>query len=416
MIIEAGLKLKQIEALWDKAQEGLIPQSEFFAILNQGGATALLAELIKRDVLSLSKPARSEMKFELMANQAYHTSNSLFFTSSHSTPPSVDIKRWRLSIEGDGVANPFAINYGDLLKLPYTTVTRYLECAGNGRAFYASLLNKKAEGLQWHFGGYGIAEWSGVPLAELLKRAKIRDNAVDVMPIGLDSPPGERPMPVAKAVEEDTLLAYIMNGKVLPLDHGFPLRTIVPGWIGAASIKWVSKILVSTQPIHVTNNTTSHVLIGPDYPPQPPAQGHVITSQVMKSACCLPWPATLQAGHQKIVGYAWSPFGKIARVDISMDGGKTFQPATLVGPNIERAGTRWEFHFHPEPGNISIIPRATDDAGNTQYDISEQKWNRLGYLFGAMVPHPLTIVARSGSPEEACADYSLLFPQISGCC
>lgn len=416
MIITAGLKLKQIEALWQAAQEALISQEEFFSILNQGGPTALLAECINRGPSTASKPPQAEMNFELMRNQKYYTSNSLFFTSSHGSIPSVDIKSWTLSIEGDGVEHPFSLNYDELMKLPYTTVTRYIECATNGSAFFASLLNKKTDGPQWHFGGYGIADWTGVPLAEILKLARIRDNAVDVMPVGLDGLAGARPMPVAKALEEDTLLAYIMNGKVLPVDHGFPLRAVVPGWIGAANIKWVSKIMVSTQPIQVMNNTDRYVLIGPDYPPQPPTRGPALTTQLVKSACCLPWPATLKAGHQEIVGYAWSPFGKIAKVEVSIDDGKTFQAAALVGPNIERAGTRWEICLDARLGNITITPRATDDKGNTQYDVSQQKWNRLGYLFGAMVPHPVTVVADSGTNTKVQADYSLFYPQISGCC
>jgi sulfane dehydrogenase subunit SoxC len=91
------------------------------------------------------------------------------------------------------------------------------------------------------------------------------------------------------------------------------------------------------------------------------------------------------------VGYAWSPFGKISEVDVSIDGGKTFTPATLTGPNIERAGSRWTLSFNAAPGSMTITPRATDDAGNVQYDVSQQKWNQLGYIFGAMVPHPVTV-------------------------
>ena len=411
----SGLKRRQVNALWEKAQEALIPQSEFFATINQGGATALLGKYLEKGVLALSKPARAEMSFELMANQEYCTSNSLFFTFSHGSPPLVDIRNWILTIEGDGVENPLSMNYDDLLKLPSTTVTRYLECAGNGRAFYAELLHKKAEGQQWRFGGYGIAEWTGVQFRELLKLAKIRDNAIDIMPVGLDSPSGERPMPMAKAMEEDTILAYIMNGSILPPDHGFPLRAIVPGWIGAASIKWVSRIVISTQPIQVVDNTDKYVLIGPDYPPQPPAKGSILTTQLVKSACCLPWPATLHQGRQKIVGYAWSPFGTIAKVEVSINGGKTFHLAALTGHNIERAGTRWEFSFDATPGVITITPRATDDKGNTQYEIARQKWNQLGYLFGAMVPHPVTVSAHCCA-EDTHPDYSLVIPPTSGCC
>ena len=101
----------------------------------------------------------------------------------------------------------------------------------------------------------------------------------------------------------------------------------------------------------------------------------------------------MKAGQQKVVGYAWSPDGKIASVDVSLDGGSTFQPAKLVGPNVERAGSRWEFSFMANPGNMTITPRATDDKGNIQYPASQQKWNQMGYLFGAIVPHPVTVSA-----------------------
>jgi sulfane dehydrogenase subunit SoxC len=410
-----GLKRWQVNALLHLNQEALISQSELIDMLGNGGAIEVLEKFKERGVLKSSKPLRAEMKFELMAMQDYFTNNDLFFTYSRSPVPVVDLKTWKLSIEGDGVARPLSLNYNELLRLPYTTVTRYLECAGNGRIFYDLLLNKKADGEQWRFGGYGIADWTGVQLAEVLKLAGIKDNAVDVMPVGGDSSLWQRPFPVVKAMEPDTILAYIMNSKILPPDHGFPLRAILPGWVGAASIKWVNKIIVSTRPIHVAGNTNSYVLIGQDYAPQPPAKGPVITTQLVKSACCLPWPAALHAGHQKVVGYAWSPFGSIAKVEISIDGGKVFKPATLVGPNIERAGTRWEFHFDAVPGEMTIITKATDDQGNTQYPLAEQKWNKFGYLFGAMVPHPVTVTAHCCAHEEH-ADYSLVIPDGPGCC
>ena len=276
--------------------------------------------------------------------------------------------------------------------MPATTVTRYVECAGNGRSFFASLLNNTAQGGQWHLGAYGVADWTGVKLSTLLNRAGLKSNAVDVMPVGLDSTSVQRPMPVDKAMQDDTLLVYMMNGDLLPIDHGFPARVITPGWVGVNNIKWVGKITVSTQPLYVDKNTTSYVLIGPDYAAQGPALGPAVTAQVMKSAICLPFPATLSAGAQKIVGYAWSPNGKISAVDVSLDGGKTFQSANLVGPNIEKAGSRWEYSFTAQTGSMTITPRATDDKNNVQYDISKQKWNQMGYLFGAMVPHPVTVM------------------------
>ncbi len=289
------------------------------------------------------------------------------------------------------MATPLTLTYDDLLKLPTKTVTRYVECAGNGRSFYASLLNNPAQGGQWHLGGYGIAEWMGVSLSEILSRAGIKSSAVDVMPIGLDSTQVRRPMSVAKAMADDTILAYMMNGDILPIDNGFPARVLTPGWVGVANIKWVNKINVSTTPQYSDWNTKLYILVGPDYQPQPPADGPILNTQTMKSALCLPFPATLKAGSQKVVGYAWSPSGKIAKVDVSLDGGSTFQPAMLTEPNIERAGSRWEFSLNAQPGNMAITPRATDDQGNVQYPVSQQKWNQQGYIFGAMVPHPVTV-------------------------
>ncbi len=434
---------EQIEPLWTEAKSSGISRRRFFVLLASGGAAAVLAACTGKiaptptptlaptltptatptpvpsptpvssptsQLPSPTTPAprpinkpipeqyflplgtNAEMRFELMANRGYAVPNSFFFVRGHSFTPFIDIKTWKLRIEGDGVDKPVDITYNDLLKLPSKTITRFVECAGNGRSFFDTLLKKPAQGGQWRLGAYGVAEWTGVPLSEILGRAGIKKTAVDVMPTGLDSLSIERPISVAKAMEDDTIVAYLMNGEILPLDHGFPARLITPGWVGIANIKWVGKITVSEKPIFVDKNTNSYVFIGPDYQPQLPAKGPILTTQVMKSALALPWPASLNAGPQKIAGYAWSPSGKIARVEISFDGSKTYQDAKLTGPNIERAGSRWEFSFNAVPGDITITPRATDEKGNLQYDVSQQKWNEQGYLFGAIAPHPVKII------------------------
>ncbi|MBI2851903.1 MAG: sulfite oxidase [Chloroflexi bacterium] len=409
------LRDRQADRLWDRARASGMSRRVFLALLASGGAAAVLAACARVVPEPSAGPApapapssrpihkpvpenyfiplgtNAEMRFEVMADQTYIIPNSYFFVRSHTSAPLIDAKTWRLRIEGDGVQRPLELTYDDLLKMPSRTVTRFIECAGNGRSFFATLLDRPAEGGQWKLGAYGVAGWTGVPLRELLKRAGIKQTAVDVMPTGLDSTAVERPMPVARAMEEDTIVAYMMNGEILPPDHGFPVRVIVPGWVGINSIKWVGKITVSEERIYVEKNTTNYVLIGPDYAPEGPAKGPPVTTQTVKSACALPWPAALKAGPQKITGYAWSAFGKIARVEVSIDGGGSFQDAVLVGPNVERAGSRWEFSFNAGPGPMTIIPRAIDDEGNSQYDVSAQKWNQLGYLFGATVPHPVNV-------------------------
>ena len=117
-----------------------------------------------------------------------------------------------MKIEGPGVQGTKEFSYDEVLSMPSVSVIRYVECAGNGRSFFAAAYGKKADGTQWKLGGIGVAEWTGVPLTEVLDRAGIKKSARDVMPEGLDDLKVRRPMPVAKALEADTLLVYAMNG------------------------------------------------------------------------------------------------------------------------------------------------------------------------------------------------------------
>lgn len=344
--------------------------------------------------------ANYETRLEQIIDRGYQTPNSLFYVRSHESTPFVDIAQWRLVVKGDGIAKPLELTYDDILALPSVKVVRYLECAGNGRSFYDSQMKNPAQGGQWHFGAYGVAEWTGVPLSEILNRAGIKKSAVQVMATGLDAPRVERPIPVDKAMEDDVILAYMMNGDLLPRDHGFPVRTVVPGWVGVNNIKWVGSITVSEKPLWVDKNTNSYVLIGPGYtPPQnSPAKGPPVNEQVMKSAVALPWPAYLKPGKQTIEGMAWSPNGKITKVEVSLDGGKTWETAKLGTPNTEKAGVHWTFDADLKAGQMTITPRATDDQGNVQYDVSKQKWNQQGYVYGAYVPHPVTVTQNLPTP------------------
>ena len=149
------------------------------------------------------------------------------------------------------------LSYDQLSRLETREITAAIECAGNGRRFFADQQGTPAPGTQWRLGAIGLARWRGVPLSAVLERAGVRPDAVDVMPEGLDnrvSADGadqghvRRPLPIAKALD-DALLAFEMNGEELPPDHGFPARIVVPGWIGVASIKWVGSIEVSSTPL-----------------------------------------------------------------------------------------------------------------------------------------------------------------------
>jgi DMSO/TMAO reductase YedYZ molybdopterin-dependent catalytic subunit len=199
------------------------------------------------------------MRWEAMAGQGYLTPAERFFVRNHTSTALVDAASWRLKVFGSGLRHPEGIEFSlrDLRRLPSVTRTAFIECAGNGRSFFASQQGTPATGSQWKLNAVGVARWRGVPLREVLERARITRRAVDVMPQGLDATVVSsgvdqghvrRPLPVAKALD-DALLAYEMNGRPLPPDHGFPVRLVVPGWVGIASIKWLGQIEVSDQPL-----------------------------------------------------------------------------------------------------------------------------------------------------------------------
>lgn len=331
--------------------------------------------------------ATAETRLEGLPAGQLITPTSQFFVRNHSPTPRIDASTWALEIRGEALERPYRLSYAELMALPTVEITRCIACAGNGRAFFGELLGFEAEGDPWRLGAYGVARWTGVPLAMLLARAGVRAEAGWVMPVGLDAESFARPLPLAKAMQDDTIVAHTMNGEPLAPDHGFPARVVASGWIGAASVKWVGALEVSLQQPQVKANTTSYVLLGPEHP-QPPVP---LTTGVVQSAVALPWPATLAAGRQTVAGLAWSPFAKIARVEVSVDGGRSFHAARLVGENIAAAGVRWEFDLEAVPGDMSITPRAIDELGHGQPELAAQKWNQKGYLFAAPVPHPLRV-------------------------
>ncbi|GGK66528.1 sulfite oxidase [Sphaerisporangium melleum] len=339
----------------------------------------------------------AEMRWEAMRGQGYHTPADRFFVRNHTVTPLIDARTWRLLIHGDGVRRPISLSYEELLALPATTADVAIECAGNGRAFFDTQQDQPAPGIQWRLGAVGVARWRGVPLAALLDRAGLTPGAVDVMPRGLDPVYVEdgvdqghvrRPLPLAKALE-DVLVAYEMNDRPLPADHGFPARLVVPGWSGIASIKWLGDVEVSTVPLSSPWNTRSYRMFGPGHP----IGGAPLAAQVVKSAFELPWEATLRAGRQHILhGRSWSGTGRVVGVEISTDGGRTWTRAETRGPRLARAWAPWHLAWVPHrPGPHVLMARATDETGAVQP--ARARFNMLGYHFDGLVEHPVTVVS-----------------------
>ena len=210
------------------------------------------------------------------------TPTSLFYVRNNSASIDVDVADWRLSVGGDAVTSPLELSYGDIRNLPSRTLVAYLDCGGNQRAMFDLVKGRAAKGAQWGTGAVGNGEWTGVSLRDVLTLSGITDDAVSVLLIGLDVKSPEegfrRVLPVEKAMDPDTILAFALNGELLPKDHGYPLRALVPGWVGSSSIKWLSRIIVSSERLWTRNNTTFYVLIGDAYPPEGEALGKVTTT------------------------------------------------------------------------------------------------------------------------------------------
>lgn len=338
--------------------------------------------------LFLDKGSGADYETRLSALHDYLTPNDRFYIRSHSPTPEIDVASWRLTIDGSGVERRIEISYADLLAMPQAHVTRVIECAGNGRRFFQQQFGRAAEGDQWGLGAIGCAEWTGVRLRHVLELAGLSTRARHVMPEGLDEKRVSRPMPIDKALRDDTLLVLKMNGEALPADHGFPARILVSGWLGTASIKWVGRIQVSEDPLYSKYNTTEYVLIGPEYPAEPPAAGVPIAEMPVISMLDLDWPARLNTCSTTIRGRAYAGEGKVRAVAYSIDGA-LWRRAELLPPNIEGSWVRFQIEWNPAPGEHNVRSRAMDNRGQMQPDIV--LWNEHGYLYNAVVSHPIIV-------------------------
>ena len=218
-----------------------IPRRHFLFLV--AGALLPSDDRPKRDMLVRSvRPEDLEMSLSGFSD--YITPIEHFFVRTHVSVPTVDVNVWRLKVEGE-VATPLTLSMDDLKKLPSVELISVVECAGNGRGFY----EPSVPGLQWANGGVGNGRWRGVRLADLLRRAGVKDSAREILFDGADVPLGtmpdfQRSIPVRKALDGSTLLAYEMNGETLPVKHGFPLRVVAPGWASDSWVKWLTSIRV----------------------------------------------------------------------------------------------------------------------------------------------------------------------------
>jgi DMSO/TMAO reductase YedYZ molybdopterin-dependent catalytic subunit len=310
-----------------------------------------------------------------------------FFVRNHMHEPSeLNSDNWRLTVGGE-VEKPLTLTLAELSKLETHSVVNTLECAGNGR----SLHRPQVPGIQWGKGAVGTARFSGPRLRDVLQRAGVKSSGKHVMFRGLDEVPGKVPpfirsIPIEKALDSDTLVATQMNGTPLTKHHGFPARALVPGWIGAASCKWLTEIKVLES--EFVGNFMSPGYRFPNQPVKPgdavkPEDTHVVTGLNVKSVISGPPDgASVKAGRVAVHGAAWAGEADIVKVEVSIDGGASWTPAALGHDQARYAWRLWSYERKVKGGDYTILSRATDSQGRTQP--SSPAWNPSGYLYNAV--------------------------------
>jgi DMSO/TMAO reductase YedYZ molybdopterin-dependent catalytic subunit len=331
------------------------------------------------------------LEFPFSSLDSWLVPNGRFYVRNHFAAPRIDTKSWRLKVEG-AVERPLALSIEDIRKMRSVTRPLTLECAGNGRVY----LVPKVRGVQWQLGAVGNADWTGIPLVEILSLAGVKASAVEIILEGadrgtiIDDPksPGPiafaRSLPIEKAKKPEVLLAYEMNGSPLPVDHGAPLRAAVGGWYGMASVKWLTRIVAVERPFTGFWQTFDYSVFRRenDLPVSAP-----ITEMQIKASIARPVTGETipQNRDYRVFGAAWSGENPVARVEVSTDGGKNWLPAKLFDREAPFAWRLWEYTWKkPQAGPATLMTRAADSRGQTQ-PISRDP-DRRTYVVNHMLP------------------------------
>ncbi len=347
----------------------------------------------------MNEPRNLEAPFSYL--NTFRTPTEQFYVRSHFAVPTIDPKKYRLKIEG-AVDKPIELTYGDLGNMKLEEKELTLECAGNGRVF----ISPAVPGLQWGQGAVGTALWGGPTLASVLALAGVKKDAVDVALEGTDkgqinsdpkSPgpiPFARSLPLAKAMKPEVLLALKMNNQFLTPSHGFPVRAVVGGWYGMASVKWLTRIVVRTKPFQGFFQSLDYSYFVREHG-QPTLLP--VTNLVPKASIGRPSFGDVIPAEKKVAvtGWAWTGEGKVTKVEVSDDGGKTWVAAKLVGTDEPFCWRKWVYEWTSPTANaftpkqVKLVARATDDAGNTQP--AERDPDRRSYMINHLVPVEVTV-------------------------
>jgi DMSO/TMAO reductase YedYZ molybdopterin-dependent catalytic subunit len=364
---------------------------------NLSGTTMRPVGLIIRQ----KDPNNLEMPFDQLDD--FITPSELFYIRSHFLVPELNVASYRLSIRG-AVRRELSLSYAEIRSMPSRTCIATLECAGNSRVF----LVPPAPGAQWELGAVGNAEWTGVPLAVLLDRAGLADRVCELVLEGADrgvpkeepKPPGTisyaRSIPRNRALEPDVLIAYSMNGQDLTPDHGYPLRAIVPGHYGMASVKWLTDIIATTQPFQGYWQTSDYGYWDDStgVPVRRPLAEMKLKAQIARPRVY----ETLEPGRcYTIFGAAWAGDTDVTEIWVSVDGGTSWVQGDFLDPINRHAWRRWKYEWitPTHPGRYTLLARAKGADERIQPDNHDSNFGSY------VIDHPLPIEVLITEPSSA---------------
>jgi DMSO/TMAO reductase YedYZ molybdopterin-dependent catalytic subunit len=398
---------------WDR--RGFLKKSVVSVLASAVGAPVVFAERMPKGHLPLALQADNPLELppgkhkELiilndrpwnvetpphLLDDAVTPADKMFIRNNGNAPASVDIKNWTLTIDGESVVKSKVFKLSDLKKKFKTYTYRLvLECGGNGRAGYYPITS----GNQWREGGVSCAEWTGVRLRDVLESVGLKEDAVYIGYYGKDThlsgdstkPVISRGVPIKKALEDETLLAWALNGQDIPLIHGQPLRLVIGGWPASVSGKWLDRISVRNK-VHDGPKMDGHSYRVPIHPVEPgskvpDSEFKIIESMPVKSVITYPKSGAMLSEGTPLTlrGHAWAGDLEVSAMQVSIDYGATWQPCTLQKPHNRLAWQQWttEVKF-PQKGYYEVWAKATDANGVSQ-PMMIPAWNPGGYINNA---------------------------------
>ena len=336
-------------------------------------------------------PYNAETPPDLL-RQSFITPTESFYVRSHGDVPVVDPERYRLKVSGL-VEQPLELSLDLVQSLPKTELISTLYCAGNRRVELMERTPMPGK-VAWNVGAAGNARWGGVLLRDVLAEAGVQSGARHAAFTGLDldeeggtGAPFGGSVPIKKATSEDVLLAYEMNGEPLAPEHGYPLRVVVGGYIGARSVKWLSEINLRAEPSDNYYQAVEYRLFPPHVTAETadPSDGEALGELPLNAVICTPHnDDALEPGRVAVRGYALAASEiRIEQVEVSPDGGETWTQASLTAKGSPAAWRFWEADLELGPGQHEIVARASDSGSGVQPETVEEIWNFQGYANNA---------------------------------